>query len=106
MARFGKYTFVIYLLSALAALELIALAAVLAGPAVPAAAAAETAAAPEQMPAWLEPAPQREELPEEKDPPPVWCGGDSGGAAHHRPRHGRYCRPGHPQLPGGVPGAV
>ena len=33
MARFGKYTFVIYLLSALAALELIALAAVLAGPA-------------------------------------------------------------------------
>ena len=70
MARFGKYTFVIYLLSALAALELIALAAVLAGPAVPAAAAAETAAAPEQMPAWLEPAPQREELPEEKDPPP------------------------------------
>ena len=30
MARFGKYTFVIYLLSALAALELIALAAVLA----------------------------------------------------------------------------
>ena len=67
MARFGKYTFVIYLLSALAALELIALAAVLAGPAVPAAAAAETAAAPEQMPAWLEPAPQREELPEEKD---------------------------------------
>ena len=70
MARFGKYTFVIYLLSALAALELIALAAVLAGPAVPAAAAAETAAVPEQMPAWLEPAPQREELPEEKDPPP------------------------------------
>lgn len=70
MARFGKYTFVIYLLSALAALELIALAAVLAGPAVPAAAAAETAAAPEQMPAWLEPAPQREELPEEKEPPP------------------------------------
>ena len=70
MARFGKYTFVIYLLSALAALELIALAAVLAGPAVPAAAAAETAAAPEQMPAWLEPAPRREELPEEKEPPP------------------------------------
>ena len=70
MARFGKYTYVIYLLSALAALELIALAAVLAGPAVPAAAAAETAAAPEQMPAWLEPAPQREELPEEKEPPP------------------------------------
>ena len=70
MARFGKYTFVIYLLSALAALELIALAAVLAGPAVPAAAAAETAAAPEQMPAWLEPAPRREEPPEEKEPPP------------------------------------
>ena len=67
MARFGKYTYVIYLLLALAALESVVLAVLLAG--------GEAQAIPEPepleaMPAWLEPAPQREELPEEKEPPP------------------------------------
>lgn len=67
MARFGKYTFVIYLLSALAALESVVLAVLLAG--------GEAQAIPEPepqeaMPAWLEPVAREPEPPAEKEPPP------------------------------------
>ena len=66
MARFGKYTYVIYLLLALAALESVVLAVLLAG--------GEAQAIPEPpaeaMPAWLEPVTREPEMPAEKEPPP------------------------------------
>ena len=73
MARFGKYTGLVYLLLALVIAEfialMVALPASMAAPDSPPQSAVP-AEVPEQMPAWLEPAPRKAEPPAEKEPPP------------------------------------